>query len=740
MSTTPHWNSQANEIFLQAVQLTDADRRKAFLADACQGDLSMRVEVEELLLANEEAGDFLEEPLSRLPEALIPPEAEPPLTHVGPYRLLEPPIGEGGMGVVYKAVQEAPVRRQVALKVIKPGLDTRQVIRRFEAERQALALMDHPNIARVLEAGATSAGRPYFVMELVMGVPITTFCDQHQLCRRDRLALFIDVCQAVQHAHQKGIIHRDLKPSNLLVTAPEGRPIVKVIDFGIAKAISENPADHTGHTASAPFIGTPLYMSPEQATMSAVDVDTRSDVYSLGVLLYELVTGTTPVHQETLRKSPETEVRRIICEDDPPLPSQRAKTLTPAALRTLGEAEPVDARKLSRQLAGELDWIVMQALEKDRDRRYESASALAADVGRCLNDETVLACPPSKLYRLRKLARRNRGALTTGVLILAALLSGTALATWQAVEANRARNHADVLLEESQQARNQANQERYRAEESAEEARWYQYAGEVQLAMRAWQRNDVRQMNEFLARHFPATHENDLRGFEWHFLSRHSDLRSREISRSDSAYHIVRLSPDGTRIAVAGADGQIRLLSSQTFETEQTIDTGQTEVNGLDFASDGSMLASGGDNGAVVLWNARTGDEIRRFRAHDSAVYQVLFAQANQQLITCGRDPEIRLWNTSDASSQGELKHHTGDVESLSLSRLGLLAAGSSDETTSVWNVMQQQLAWQGSSDPPSKIKVVAFSPSGEWLATGHDLGLLTIRRSDLGGVLAHQE
>jgi eukaryotic-like serine/threonine-protein kinase len=513
MSTTPHWSSQANEIFLQAVQLTDAEHRMAFLADACQGDLSMRVEVEELLLANEEAGDFLEEPLSRLPEALIPPEAEPSLTHVGPYRLLEPPIGEGGMGVVYKAVQEEPVRRQVALKVIKPGLDTRQVIRRFEAERQALALMDHPNIARVLEAGATSAGRPYFVMELVLGVPITIFCDQHQLCRGDRLALFIDVCQAVQHAHQKGIIHRDLKPSNILVTAPEGRPIVKVIDFGIAKAIGENPADHTGHTASAQFIGTPLYMSPEQATLSAVDVDTRSDVYSLGVLLYELVTGTTPVHQETLRKSPDTEVRRIICEDDPPLPSQRVKTLTPEALRTLGQSEPVDAGKLSRQLAGELDWIVMQAIEKDRDRRYESASALAADVGRCLNDETVLACPPSKWYRLRKMARRNRGTLTTGVVILAALLSGTALATWQAVEANRARNHAGVLLEESQQARNQANQERYRAVESAEEARWYQYASEVQLAMRAWQRNDVRQMNEFLALNVPNTDDNELRGF-----------------------------------------------------------------------------------------------------------------------------------------------------------------------------------------------------------------------------------
>jgi hypothetical protein len=315
------------------------------------------------------------------------------------------------------AEQQEPVRRKVALKVLKPGMDSRQVVARFEAERQALALMDYPNIAKVLDAGQTETGRPYFVMDLVKGLPITDYCNQGQLTPRERLELFVHVCQAVQHAHQKGIIHRDVKPSNVLVTLHDGAPLVKVIDFGIAKALGQQLTDKTLFTGFAQMIGTPLYMSPEQAALSNVDVDTRSDIYSLGVLLYELLTGTTPFDKERLKEVGYDELRRIIREEEPPRPSTRISTMGQAATIVSAERKS-DPKRLSQLFRGELDWIVMKALEKDRNRRYETASAFAADVYRYLHDEPVLACPPSASYRLRKFARRNKTGLVVASLIL----------------------------------------------------------------------------------------------------------------------------------------------------------------------------------------------------------------------------------------------------------------------------------------------------------------------------------
>ena len=330
-------------------------------------------------------------------------------TVIGPYKLLEQ-IGEGGFGVVFLAEQERPVRRRVALKIIKPGMDTRQVIARFEAERQALAMMDHPNIAKVHDAGATENGRPYFVMELVQGVPITEYCDQCNLTTRERLELFITVCQAVQHAHQKGIIHRDIKPTNVLVAMQDGRPAPKIIDFGVAKAIDQRLTEHTLTTAFAQMVGTPLYMSPEQAELSPLGVDTRSDIYSLGVLLYELLTGTTPFDKDRLHAASYDELRRIIREEEPPRPSARISTLAADLATTVAEHRRTDARRLSRHVRGELDWIVMKCLEKDRNRRYETPNSLARDIERYLHDEPVQACPPSTVYRFRKFARRNKVA------------------------------------------------------------------------------------------------------------------------------------------------------------------------------------------------------------------------------------------------------------------------------------------------------------------------------------------
>jgi serine/threonine protein kinase len=405
----PATANKAKLIFLAAAEIADAGQRKAYLEAECAGDAKLRCEVDDLLHHFKCVGSFME--LPALDQA-VPLDAsstfEGPGTLIGPYKLLEQ-IGEGGMGLVFVAEQTQPVRRRVALKVLKPGMETRQVVARFEAERQALALMDHPDIAKVFDAGVTESGRPYFVMELVRGVPITEYCDERRLTTRQRLELFVTVCQAVQHAHHKGVIHRDLKPSSILVSHHDTVAVPKIIDFGIAKATTQPLTERTLFTHFTQMLGTPLYMSPEQAEMNGLDVDTRSDVYSLGVMLYELLTGMTPFESDTLKQVGLDEMRRMIREEEPPAPSRRLSTLSAQACSTISERRGVDGCRLGQVLRGELDWIVMRALEMDRDRRYESASAFAADVQRYLSDEAVEACPPSAGYRLRKYAGGTGG-------------------------------------------------------------------------------------------------------------------------------------------------------------------------------------------------------------------------------------------------------------------------------------------------------------------------------------------
>ncbi|HZN34275.1 MAG TPA: protein kinase [Pirellulaceae bacterium] len=433
--------SQSEEsIFAEALQRTAPHERVAFVTGACAGDEPLRRRVLELLAAHDEAVGPLDAPPTW--ELAL----ERPGTLVGRYKLLQM-LGEGGMGFVYLAEQTQPVERRVALKIIKPGMDSRQVIARFEAERQALSLMDHPNIAKVLDGGATDSGRPYFVMELVKGQPITEYCDEKHLTTRQRLELFLPVCQAIEHAHQKGIIHRDIKPSNVLVAEYDKQAVPKVIDFGVAKAIGQSLTDKTMFTGLGQIVGTLEYMSPEQAKVNQLDIDTRSDIYSLGVLLYELLTGSTPFDKQRLRSAGLDEVLRIIREEEPPRPSTRLSQ-SGEALPSISAQRQTEPSRLSRLIRGDLDWIVMKALEKNRSRRYETASSLARDLERNLNDEPVLARPPTARYRLQKFVRRNRGAVlaaaAVGVILLAATAGVAGAVAWAASDRAARQSLADT--------------------------------------------------------------------------------------------------------------------------------------------------------------------------------------------------------------------------------------------------------------------------------------------------------
>ena len=481
---------QARRIFMVLVDLPDTELASA-LARACGGNERVRAEVEALLHADRNAAAFLAEPTGAqaptAPALADPVSTETAGASIGRYKLLEQ-IGEGGMGTIWMAEQREPVKRRVALKIIKLGMDTKQVIARFEAERQALAMMDHPNIAKVLDAGATDAGRPYFVMEYIKGIPILEYCDHEKVDTKARLELFTSVCHAIQHAHQKGIIHRDIKPDNVLVTLHDGVPVCKVIDFGIAKATNSELTQKTLFTEHRQMIGTPAYMSPEQAEMSGLDIDTRSDIYSLGVLLYELLTGTTPFDIKDLLAKGLAEMMRTIREVEPHKPSTRISTLGHSGART-GTQRCVDIKKLSSLLRGDLDWIVMKCLEKDRTRRYETANGLAADILRHQRNEPITAGAPSAGYRLRKFVRRNRGQVFAGGAVAMALLIGIAAFAWQAHEANHERDVAEEARTAESEQRSRADAARTEAEALAAKAKEQEAEAKKQAAEAATQRN-----------------------------------------------------------------------------------------------------------------------------------------------------------------------------------------------------------------------------------------------------------
>jgi serine/threonine protein kinase len=426
--------TRAEQLFASALAIADRAERAAFIRRACAGNTALRVEVESLLAAHKEAGGFMR--AVALAETLPMLPTEKSGERIGRYRLLEL-IGTGGFGDVWMAEQEQPVRRRVALKIIKLGMDTREVVARFEAERQALAMMDHPSIARVFDGGATEAGRPYFVMELVKGASITRYCDELRLTNRERIELFIDVCHAVQHAHQKGIIHRDLKPSNILVMELDGKAVPKVIDFGVAKATEQRLTEKTLFTRLGQMLGTPAYMSPEQAGLGGLDIDTRTDIYSLGVILYELLIGQPPFDTRKLLEAGYEAILRTIREVEPPKPSTRLSSLGKQDLEQTAHQRRIEVAKLNRMIRGDLDWIVVKALEKDRNRRYVTAQGFANDLLRYLKDEPVEASPPALAYRFGKTIRRHRLAMAFSAALAASLIGGTAVSLWQAWQATR---------------------------------------------------------------------------------------------------------------------------------------------------------------------------------------------------------------------------------------------------------------------------------------------------------------
>ena len=604
------------EIFLAALDKPAAERR-AFVANICAGNDTLRRRVDALLAEEEQLAGFLETPAvgAVLPRTepmagpggteLVPHLTEQPGDRIGRYKLLQK-IGEGGCGVVYMAEQQEPVRRRVALKIIRLGMDTRSVIARFEAERQALAMMDHPNIARVYDAGATDTGRPFFVMELVRGIRITEYCDQNNLPTEQRLALFVQLCQAIQHAHQKGIIHRDIKPSNILVTLHDGVPVPKVIDFGIAKATEQRLTEKTLFTEFAAFIGTPAYMSPEQAEMSGLDIDTRSDVYSLGVLLYELLTGKTPFDPETLLRAGLDGCRRTIREQEPERPSTRLATMVGVELTTTADRRRTPPAALLNELRGDLDWIVMKALEKDRTRRYPTANDLAEDVRRYLGNDAVLARPPSNYYRFQKAMRRNRVAFAAAGAVAAALILGVTISVWYAIRATDAEHTARDAQQQESVLRKQAVAEQQRAETEKSAARLNEYIADINLAQQSLTDGNYGRAVQLLNKHLPKAGEPDLRGFEWRYLSHVSQGDEHvALPKQDFAVQSIAISEDKNLLALGGFE-KIAVLDLRNRSVVRTQAKGGSSVA---FLPDGRGLLTISIGGTLRAWDTTSWSE-----------------------------------------------------------------------------------------------------------------------------------
>ncbi len=694
------------------------------------------------------------------------------------YRLINV-LGQGGMGTVYLAEQSEPVKRQVALKLIKAGIDSRSYITRFEAERQALAVMDHPNIARVYDGGTTELQQPYFVMELVQGIPITQYCDQQRLNPKARLELFVLICQAVQHAHQKGIIHRDLKPGNVLVTSVDGKPVPKVIDFGLAKATEQPLTDETIEERGA--VGTPAYMSPEQADPENMDVDTRTDLYALGVILYELLTGSTPIDVKQFRRGALLEMLRMVREVDPPKPS--TKLSSAEELPSIAANRDLEPKQLLAWIRGDIDWIVMKSLEKDRNRRYETANGFAGDVQRYLNGEAVLAHPPGRWYRLKKFVKRNKVQVVAAGLVFIALLTGlvgtaygiiknegertanslrevaenqSEIAKRERDEKENQRKMASNARADAEKARDGEKTARQQVEREREKLTRFEYGRTIQVAQQEWRDNNLTATLALLAGTRP-----DLRGWEWRYVNKlchqeiltlkghagpllsatfsldgsrlvtgSSDMTAKvwdvesgtELLTLKGHQHVISsasFSPDGLRVVTSSPDKTAKLWDLKTGAELLTFKGHTGEVMFASFSPDGSQLVTGSYDKTAKIWDTKTGKEVLTLVGHDYVVSSGSFSPDGSSVLTGSYDMSSIIWDTNTGAKRLTLKGHTSPVLSASFSRDGTrVVTGSYDKTARVWDSKTgtEKQIFIGHADG---VNSASYSPDGLRVVTG---------------------
>lgn len=698
-------------IFGLALEIDSASEREEYLSHACGGDVELRQRIDELLKDHFAAGDFLN--TGPLVETRIAPPDEAIGSMIGPYKLQER-LGEGGMGIVYVASQSHPIRRTVALKILKPGMDSREVLGRFQAERQILALLDHPCIAKVHDAGITDSGHSYFVMELIRGVPITEYCDQHKLSLRERLELLRQVCQGVQHAHQKGIIHRDLKPQNVLVSELDGVPTPKLIDFGVAKALDQKLSEVTIHTKHTELLGTPLYMSPEQFYRNTLDIDTRSDVYALGMLLYQLTVGVIPFGDLRFSSLSYDEQRRVVLDVEIIRPSRRIKGLRPEVCQPISVQRGVEQRGHAQQLRGELDWIILKSLEKDRSRRYGSAEALAADLRRYLDDEPVEACPPSQWYQLKKLAHKHRLAISlSGIslgLILIVSLLATGITYRQLQIAERLAEENAQLATSEQIARRDANQ---------------------QLAISLFEQsygkcdpNDASSGLLWLARALRRANELGATNLD-RPLRRQIAAWSRLIAPVQAVWSHPQsikgawLSPHAEIGVSVSVDGRVRIVDSATGSDRLLSINYPGNVNDAELSPDGKLLAICGADGTARLWETTSEQPLGRVLVHSAPVNRIAFSPDSRRIITGSEDHKTRVWETSTGKALGEPWQHDSAVSSVVFSPDGMkVAVGTANGQLSIGPGTGEADVITKTGAHQRYITSVQFSPDGRLLVT----------------------
>jgi WD40 repeat protein/tRNA A-37 threonylcarbamoyl transferase component Bud32/Flp pilus assembly protein TadD len=735
------------DIFHKAIEITGATERAAYLDEACKGNEKLQAEVEELLKAHKEAGSFLEVTSVGQNATLDNlPSIEGPGTKIGRYELLEQ-IGEGGMGLVYLAQQKKPVKRRVALKIIKPGMDSMQVIARFEAERQALAVLDHPNIAHVFDAGTTKEGRPYFIMEYVKGMSITKYCDENKLNIEQRLHLFEQVCEGIHHAHQKGIIHRDLKPSNILVSVHGDRAVPKIIDFGIAKAVAQPLTEKTFVTFQGQLLGTPEYMSPEQVDMATQDIDIRSDIYSLGVVLYELLAGIVPFGRESLQGLGFAEIQRTIREQEPASPSIRLTSLGEKA-KTIASSRGTQAIALARRLHRELEWIPLKAMRKDRCRRYRSASELADDVRNYLNGLPLIAGPETAMYRVNKFVHKHAGSVATAAIIAVAIILGLVISTAMYFRAEQARKNELAARTQAEQAREQeaiartqaeeaekiAQQQRMLAEERAEDYRRSLYFNRIAMTEVAYRNKDLTGARELL-----ESSDEDLRGWEWHRLNHVSGKALMTINGNQGLVLSVAVSPDGKYIASGGSSKPIKIWNASTGAELMTLRGHNKGVSTISFSPDGRRIVSGGGmDKTVKIWEWATGTELRTLQhvQHEESLFTRVESRLSpdgKYIASSGWDNKIRVWDAETGEELAVLQAG-GEVRgAIAFSPNGKqIVSGNMDKVVRVWD-------WTSGDEPmilrghKRVVLAVAFSPDGKRVLSGGYDGTIKIWDTEKG-------